>query len=375
MKKILKITGIIIGAFLIICMIIGIVITSHPNDFEYSVNHETNTVTITGIAESKRYKAYIEIPRKIKGYLVTSISEYAFKGNENILGVELPETISYIGKGAFENCKNLESISGLEKCSGLNIIENNIFKGCYELQTIKLPDSITSIGNSSFELWYGLKELSIPNSVSYIGEKAFSNCQNIKKIKIPSGVTKIENETFIGCASIKSIILPQGITYIGIGAFDSCKKLDTLIIPATVQIIEYGAFIRCYSLSSIDVDPENPVYTSIDGVLYNKDITELIAYPFGKSDKVFTIPEGVTTVLETTFAFNNTLDTINIPSSVTTIGNFFLYLSSVRTINYGSTVANWNKINKLGGLDVGDDFQTIHCTDAQIAKDGTVTYK
>lgn len=375
MKKVFKVIGIVILGLLIACLVIGIFITSSPNDFEYSIDHNTNTVAITGIASSKSHKAHIDIPKKIKGYPVTSISEYAFKGNEKILTLEFPETISNIGKGAFENCKNLKSVSGLENCSNLKVIEDNTFKGCNDLHTIKLPDNITSIGDSSFEFCFNLRKLSIPDSVSYIGKKAFSNCQSIKEIKIPQGVTKIEYETFLGCALMESVALPDGITYIGIGAFDACGKLKTMVIPATVKTIEAGAFMRCYSLSSIDVALDNLAYTSVDGVLYNKDLTELVAYPAGKTDETFYVPQGVTVIVKGAFTFNQNLDTLNLPKSLKTINNLFLYETLIKTINYEGSVSDWNKIATMSTLDCGELFEGINCTDGQIAKDGKITFK
>lgn len=373
MKKVFKIIGIVILGLLIVCLVIGIIITSNPKDFEYSVNHDTNTATITGIIDSKRYKAYIEIPNKIKGYVVTSIYEDAFKGNENILSIELPETILNIGKGAFENCKNLKYVSGLENCSNLKAIEDKTFQGCNDLHTIKLPNSITSIGNCAFEFCHNLRELSIPNSVSYIGEKAFSNCQSIKEIKIPQGVTKIEKATFLGCVSMKSVTLPDGITHIGWGAFDACMKLESIEIPYSVNTIEEAVFLRCYSLLSIQVVPENSVYASIDGVLYTKDLTKLVAYPAGKTEKTFSVPQGVTEIFKA-FTYNQNLEIINLPNSIISISNMFLYETSIKIINYEGSISDWKKIASMSTLDCGELFEGINCTDGQIDKDGTVTY-
>lgn len=375
MKKVLIIIGLIVLVLLVVCLVVGIITTTRPNDFEYSIDYSTNTVTITGLAASKSYKAHIDIPEKIKGYPVTSISEYAFKGNEEILTLELPKTISYIGKGAFENCKNLKSVSGLEKCSELKTIEDNVFRGCYRLKKIKLPNNITSIGSAAFEFCRDLKELSIPNSVSYIGERAFSNCQSIKEFKIPQEVTKIEDETFLGCYAMESITLSQGTTHIGIEAFDACSKLKGVVIPASVTKIEAAAFVRCYSLLSIDVNSDNSAYISVDGVLYNKDLTELVAYPAGKTDKTFSIPQGVTAIAKGAFTYNQNLETLNLPKSVNYISNLFLYETLIKTINYEGSVSDWEKIVTDSTLDAGSLFETINCTDGQIAKDGTVTYK
>ena len=339
-------------------------------EFKYIINQDANAVTITGIDTDD--KGFI-IPDTIDGYPVTAIADYAFKNNENLIMIKVPDTILYIGEGAFDNCKNLVFIYGLENCTGLSAIENETFKDCNNLHTIKLPDNITSIGDRAFEFCHNLRELSIPNSVSYIGEKAFSNCQNIKEIKIPSGVTKIEKETFLGCASMKSVTLPDGITHIGWGAFDACMKLESIEIPYSVNTIEEAAFLRCYSLLNIKVAPENSVYASIDGVLYTKDLTKLVAYPAGKTEKTFSVPQGVTEIFKA-FTYNQNLEIINLPNSIISISNMFLYETSIKIINYEGSISDWKKIASMSTLDCGEFFEGINCADGQIAKDGTVTY-
>ena len=417
MKKALKVLGILICVFLGICLIVGIVTSTSTSDLEYTIDDVTNTITITGINSNKNH---IVIPEMIDGYKVTSISDYAFKDNENVLSIQLPNTISHIGKGAFYNCNKLAFVWGLEKCNRLTKIEDEVFYNCKRLKQIKLPNNITSIGNSAFESCHKLKKLQLPDSVSYIGKKAFDNCQSIIEFDIPQGVTKIEEKTFFSCLAMKSIELPEGITIIGEAAFANCYELKSIAIPSTVEMIDKNAFTTCKSLSSItipegvkeigdfafiecsslseitipasvvrlggeifrsnsalkkiNVSPQNTVYASIDGVLYNKDVTELIAYPAGKTDKSFSIPDGVISIDKAVFAYNTTLETVSIPESVKSIGNFFLYETSIKTINYNGTVSQWNKIDKVGGLDLGNSFQTINCTDGQISKYGKVTY-
>lgn len=373
-KKIWKIVLILIMVLLLLISFTACSIYYYLTsvEFNYVVNQDAKTVTITGIETDDRV---LVIPNTIDEYPVTAIADYAFKNNNNLSMVKVPDTILYIGEGAFYNCENLLFVFGLKNCTNIKAIEDNTFQGCNDLHTIELPNSITSIGNCAFEFCYNLRELSIPDSVSCIGEKAFSNCQSIKEIKIPQGVTKIENQTFLGCASMESVILPQGIIHITEGAFDTCMKLKSVVIPNTVTTIEFGAFIKCYSLSSIDVALDNPVYTSVDGVLYTKNLTELVAYPAGKTDKTFSVPQGVTKIFKYAFTYNQNLDTLDLPKSLKTINNLFLYETLIKTINYEGSVSDWNKIATMSALDCGDLFEMINCTDGQITKDGTVTYK
>ena len=420
-KKFFTTLPAILAAFVMIVVIWNAISTYNlsqgKTDLEYVIDETTKTITITGFNSDD---TTITIPDIILGNTVVALADYAVKNNTNVIAVYFPNTISYIGKGAFYNCDKLAFVWGLEKCNRLTKIEDEVFYNCKRLKQIKLPNNITSIGNSAFESCHILKKLQLPDSVSYIGKKAFDNCQSIIEFDIPQGVTKIEEKTFFSCLAMKSIELPEGITIIGEAAFANCYELKSIVIPSTVEIIEKNAFTTCKSLSSIsmsegvteigdfvfiecyslteitipasvvrlggeifrsnsalkkiNVSPQNTVYASIDGVLYNKDITELIAYPAGKTDKSFSIPDGVISIDKAVFAYNTTLETVSIPESVKSIGNFFLYETSVKTINYNGTVSQWNKIDKVGGLDLGNSFQTINCTDGQISKYGKVTY-
>lgn len=351
MKRALKIIGLIVLVLLVICFVIGIITTTSANDFEYSINHSTNTVTITGLAPSKSNKRFIDIPQKIKGYPVTSIAEDAFKGNEKILTVELPKTISYIGKGAFENCKNLKSVSGLEKCSELKTIEDNVFCGCNKLKKIKLPSNITSIGSYAFRAC-NIQKLSLPKTVAHIGKSAFDNCQSLKEFVIPEGVTLIQSRTFFACKSLTKITIPSSV-----------KNIAT-------EVFDYNT-----SLKEIYVDPNNSIYASVDGVLYSKDITQLIHFPAAKKGETFSVPETVTIIKQCSFALSVNLKSLNIPRSVTSMENSIFIDSSIENIYYDGTVDKWNKIFKSRIWDTRSPSFTIHCTDGQIAKDGTVTYK
>lgn len=420
-KKFLVIIPAIIAVLILISVLVDVVSAYNTSqgktDLEYVIDETTKTITITGFSSDK---TTIKIPETILGNTVVAIEEYAFQNNTNVTAIYLPQTIQHIGTGAFYGCENLWFIRGLEKCGGLTKIENKVFYNCKRLKQVKLPNNITFIGDSAFKSCHALEELIIPNSVLSIGKQAFDNCQSVKKFIIPDGVKTIKEKTFHACLSLKSVTLPEGITHIdnaafancyeleeieipstveviGKQAFTTCKSLSTIVIPEGVREIREAAFIECYALTeitfpaslerldaevfrsntalkSINVASNNAAYTSIDGVLYNKNLTELIAYPGGKTDKTFSVLEGVAVMSNAVFAYNENLDTLNIPASVHTINDFFLYESSIKTINYGGTVADWNKIKKVGGLDFGEFFQMINCTDGQISKDGTITY-
>ena len=136
-----------------------------------------------------------------------------------------------------------------------------------------------------------------------------------------TGLTCIDEYAFQNCNSLTNVILPNSVTSIGDSAFWGCRKLISINIPKSVTEVSYYAFIYCNSLTKFDVDTNHKNFsTSDDGKsLYNKDKTELIAYP-GASGNI-TILDGVTSIHGGIFNYNSDLTSVVIPDSVTSIDN------------------------------------------------------
>jgi len=146
-----------------------------------------------------------------------------------------------------------------------------------------------------------------------------------QKVSIPPRiqnlpVTIIDYEAFSGCTSLTSVIIPNSVTLIGVNAFYGCTNLTRVTIPDSVTIIDYSAFSGCTSLTAINVASGNSAYTSENGVLYNKNKTNLIQYPAGKTGSSFTIPNSVTRIESYAFSGCTSLTNITIPNSITSIG-------------------------------------------------------
>ena len=159
-------------------------------------------------------------------------------------------------------------------------------------------------------------------------------------VVIPSNVTEIGAQAFKYCDSITSITIPDSVTSIGDWAFAYCHGLTSITIPGSVTEIGDWAFYYCESLTSINVD-NNANYASVDGVLFNKDKTVLIACPAGKPDESYTIPNSVTSIEGWAFAWCVNLTIITIPDSVTSIGDkAFFYCSSLESITIPDSVTS-----------------------------------
>lgn len=190
------------------------------------------------------------------------------------------------------------------------------------VKKLVIQDGVTNIGSYAFHDCHALAEVTIPQSVMKIASYAFDECRLLKEVKLPQSLTYIGAGAFYSCSALAEINIPQSVTYIGRGAFNFCHKLVGVEIPKSVTTIEEGAFGYCNGLESITVDPENPNYCDVDGVLFSKDKTELLKYPAGKTQTSYVIPDGVTLIDYVAFQSANKLAEITFPASVDRIENF-----------------------------------------------------
>jgi hypothetical protein len=139
---------------------------------------------------------------------------------------------------------------------------------------------------------------------------------------IPDGVVNISNGAFYGCYKLTSIIIPNGVENIGDEAFYNCNKLTSIAIPETVTSIGDMVFCLGKNLTEINVDESNSKYCSEDGILFNKDKTEIICYPAGKTETSYTIPDSVTKIENGAFSDCSNLTSIEFPEGLISIGDY-----------------------------------------------------
>ena len=269
---------------------------------------------------------------------VTEIGSWAFIGCTSLTSITIPDSVTVIGGGAFSGCTSLTSITIPD---GVTEIDGSAFEDCTSLTSITIPNGVTSIGSWAFSGCSSLKSITIPNGVTSIGYYAFSKCSNLTSITIPNGVKSIGNSAFYGCTSLTSITIPNSVTSIGDDAFYKCSNLTSITIPNGVKSIGNSAFYGCTSLTAINVNTGNKNYTSVNGVLFNKDKTELICYPAGKTDKSYNIPDSVTSIGEYAFDGCTSLASITILNGVTSIGgNTFSGCTSLISITIPDSVTS-----------------------------------
>lgn len=305
-------------------------------DFGYQILYD-ETVEITDYYGTN---TKVEIPSALRGYTVTSISNYAFSGCENLTSISLPDSVTSIGKGAFDGTAWYESQPNGLVYAGKVAYK---YKGtCPE--TILLKEGTLGIAEDAFAKCKKLANITIPDSVTTIGSGAFSGCESLTSIIIPDGVTTdIEEWTFSNCINLTSVIIGDDVTRIDWRAFSGCQSLESVTVGSGVTYIYLyvDVFDGCKNLKKIEVSPKNKTYSSINGNLYNKEQTEIIRYAIGKTDTSFIIPNTVTSIGNGAFCWVTNLKKITIPDSVTSIGNVaFWRCTSLTSVTIPDSVTN-----------------------------------
>ena len=289
----------------------------------------------------------IEIPSS-----VTSIGSSAFLDCTNLTSIEIPSSVTSVGYYAFSECTSLNSIN-VDKSNQKYSSEDGILFDKDKKELIRyptgkkekeynIPSSVTRIEWAAFSGCTSLTSIEIPSSVTSIGFAAFGSCTNLTRIEIPSSVTRIGSSAFHSCTSLTRIEIQSSVTSIKIegGAFAYCTSLTNIEIPSGVTSIG-NAFYGCTSLNSINVDKDNQLYSSEDGILFDKVKTKLITYPAGKKEKEYNIPSGVTSIGGWAFYGCTSLTRIEIPSSITSIGGWaFSGCTSLTSIEIPSSVTS-----------------------------------
>lgn len=242
-----------------------------------------------------KYMGNITIPNyvtiKNKQYPVTVLSQEAFSFCTELRSVIMPNSIKYIGN----NCFYGSGIEQIDIPSSVKQLRAGCFAYCESLKTVKLPNSISILSGSTFTGCISLEEIDIPNTITEIGQSCFHDCTSLSSIKIPNSVTILGLQCFYGCSGLTSVKIPKSVR-------------------------QYNAsFYYCINLKEILVDDENPKFTSVDGVLFNKDMTKIITYPIGKDADTYTIPKGINYVDWACFDNCNKLKNISFTTEIKSI--------------------------------------------------------
>ncbi len=148
----------------------------------------------------------------------TAIENDAFGGCD-ITSVTIPNSVNYIGGGAFACCTGLTSVTIPDAVTS---IQPGVFYYCTRLNSMRIPNTIQSIGYNAFSECKGLTSIEIPNTVNFIGSFAFEGCTALTSVVIPNSVTSIQENTFYGCSRLTSVNISNTVDSIGFGVFSFC---------------------------------------------------------------------------------------------------------------------------------------------------------
>ena len=188
-------------------------------------------------------------------------------------------------------------LSGVNASQGIGIDEDSPFRYFDNVINVVIEDGVTSIGESAFENCWSMKSAAMADSVKKIGMVAFCNCCLLETVELSDNLLSIESAAFYRCTDLKEIIFPESVAYIQEYAFYGCEKLKTLFLPENLEFLGEDVFDGCISLESIEVDARNTNFSSIDCVLYDKNIETLILCPAKKTS--LTLPDTVTEIYKT----------------------------------------------------------------------------
>lgn len=212
-----------------------------------------------------------------------------------------------------------------------------------------LPDTVTykgkeyvieRIGDSAFGWCQGITKVVIPGSVKELEYFAFGQCWKLQDVQLSNGLKIIGKSAFVRDSKINSITIPESTVTIGESAFMGCDAISGITIPESVKTIDRDAFSECESLLRINVSDDNTSYSDMDGVLFNKDKTQLICYPGGRSGN-YTVPDGVIEIGYNSFGYCTKLLNVVIPKSVNNIGNYAFYnCTGLNSVIIGKSVSS-----------------------------------
>ena len=291
---------------------------------------------------------------------VTSIGDYTFFCCLNLTSISIPYSVTNIGSRAFSGCSRLTRITIPDGVTSLD----GAFAGCSSLTSVTIPDSVTSL-DGAFSGCSSLTSVTIPDGVTEIGDYTFYNCKSLKSIMIPNGVTSIGIRAFAYCFSLTNIKIPDGVKSIDHETFLWCKSLTSITLSDSVTSIGHFAFDNCKSLTAIDVAEGNTIYSSLNGVLFNKDKTELINYPQNKADVIYKIPDSVTSIGERAFLDCSSLISIILPDGVTEICEYaFCDCTSLTNITIPDSVTKigfvaFSDCSSLTSITISDGVTSI----------------
>ncbi len=338
---------------------------ANSNPLYYAKNLYFNNELVTdlvipeGVAEINNYVFYNcdNLINVNISNTVTTIGERAFCLCDNLASIYIPKSVIEIKSGAFIDCDNLinvnisflaswcniifseyrsnplyyaknlyldnELVTDLVIPEGIEKINNYTFYGCTSLINVEIPNSVTSIGSHVFYQCTSLTSIDIPNSVTSIGYSAFYGCTGLESVRLSEGISNIDNYTFTNCKKLINIVVPKGVSSIGDSAFYGCTGLISVTLPSTLTSVASNAFYGCTSLTGVYITS----LVSWCNIAFSTSASNPLTcakslYLNGVLVTELSIPEGVEKINDYVFYGVKGLTSVKLPEGVTSIGNY-----------------------------------------------------
>lgn len=360
----------------------GAVITGCDKNYtgDMIIPDSYDSTPVVGIA-ARAFSDCIGIENVVIPDSVKSIGEYAFSGCSAVKTIDTGDGVSIIGEGAFAYCTSLEKAAISDY---VETLEYFTFAECTSLDQIVIGKGVKSVSDGAFYgveglravlyrgSWDAYQEIDTGSSYNEAFRSATIHYEMNEDeliedgiytylidnrgasificdrdaagaIEVPStlggyDVTGTERGAFRDCTGITRVTLPDTIVRIGVGSFNGCSSLEEINIPKNAVSIATGVFRNCNSLQNINVSEDNPSFTSVDGVMFNKDKTTLYTYPAGRLGS-YTIPEGATYITTNAFIDAKGLSGVILPDGIEEIdSNAFYGCSSLAYVYMPNTV-------------------------------------
>ena len=313
------------------------------------------------------------IPSMTNGLPVTSIGTFAFHICRSLTSVTIPNNVITVGFGAFDGCISLtNAMIG----NGVTDIGSGAFSECSSLTSVIIGACVTNIEEAAFQFCYSLTGVYFNGNAPSLESSVFNGDNHAVVYYLPgttgwgstlggcptssgdpptpyfyttnNGTITITKCVGYGSAlTIRSMINGLPVTGIGYSAFWYCTNLPSITIPNSVTNIGYLAFNECYSLTTITVDTNNPAYSSLDGVLFDKGQTTLIQCGSGKAGS-YTIPNSVTNIADFAFFHCISLTSIYFKGNAPSVGSYVFDYDNNATVYYLPGATGWQPT--FGGL-------------------------
>ena len=350
-----KILSLFMSLLMLLSVTSGLTFTSFADNsnadvsFWYTTN-EDGTVRITDFDPGENLTGNLNIPSELDGKTVTGIDDSVLNGYYE--SVTIPETItSELSYSTFVNLYELKTITVNENNLAYSSVDGVLFNKditvlirCPIGKTgvLAIPDGVKHFADNALFWCTSLAEITIPSTLErsdgngnyYLTGYDFCHCSSLERITVDENnkdfassaggeLLNKDKTELICCPKTKAgtYSISEGITKVEMNAFGDCNLITEVVIPSSLTDIDYGGytFSQCDNLKKITVETNNEYFSSVDGVLYSKDKSVLIAYPKNKDSIV--IPDFVREIGARAFENRNNLTDIIIPDTVTKIGD------------------------------------------------------